>query len=103
MLKYWVGLLLVLNAAGLAWQSGALAPWGLAPQEHREPERLTQQMRPEAIQPVPEPAAPAHGDRPVPEVTGASTSPTPSVNHNPSVAPEPMSTGAPATPTQLTR
>lgn len=53
MLKYWLGLLLLLNAAGLAWQWGALATWGWAPADHREPERLTQQLRPEAAVPVP--------------------------------------------------
>ena len=52
MLKYWLALLVVLNAAALAWQWDALAPLGLGPQQHQEPERLQQQLRPEAIQPV---------------------------------------------------
>jgi hypothetical protein len=52
MLKYGVALLVVLNALALAWQWNALAPWGWGPQQHQEPERLQQQLRPEAIQPV---------------------------------------------------
>ena len=57
MLKYWVALLVVLNALALAWQWDALAPWGWGPQQHQEPERLKQQLRPEAIQPVRAPSA----------------------------------------------
>ena len=57
MLKYWVALLVVLNALALAWQWDALAPWGWGPQQHQEPERLKQQLRPEAVQPVRAPSA----------------------------------------------
>jgi hypothetical protein len=49
MLKYWLALLLVLNAAVLAWQWDAFARWGHGPNAHREPERLQQQVRPEAL------------------------------------------------------
>ena len=31
MARWWIGLLLLLNVALLAWNMGALAPWGLAP------------------------------------------------------------------------
>ena len=68
MLKYWVALLVVLNALALAWQWDALAPWGWGPEQHQEPERLQQQLRPEAIQPVrapsPSDAAPAQDPSP---------------------------------------
>jgi hypothetical protein len=49
MLKYWLAILLVLNAAVLAWQWDAFARWGHGPNQQREPERLLQQVRPEAI------------------------------------------------------
>lgn len=49
MLKYWLALLLVLNAAVLAWQWDAFARWGHGPNQEREPERLQQQVRPEAL------------------------------------------------------
>lgn len=81
MLKYWVALLVVLNALALAWQWDALAPWGWGPQQHQEPERLKQQLRPEAIQPVRAPsaedAAPAQDPSPsdTPAVAGAPAAP----------------------------
>jgi len=49
MLKYWLALLLLLNAAVLAWQWDAFARWGHGPHQQREPERLLQQVRPEAL------------------------------------------------------
>lgn len=49
MLKYWLALLLVLNALVLAWQWDAFARWGHGPNQQREPERLKQQVRPDAI------------------------------------------------------
>jgi hypothetical protein len=44
-----IGVLLVLNAALLAWQFDAFARWGWGPNVGREPERLQQQVRPEAL------------------------------------------------------
>lgn len=48
-MKYWLAILLVLNAAVLAWQWDAFARWGHGPNQEREPERLQQQVRPEAL------------------------------------------------------
>lgn len=81
MLKYWVALLVVLNALALAWQWDVLAPWGWGPEQHQEPERLKQQLRPEAIQPVRAPsaedAAPAQAPSPsdTPAVPGSPAAP----------------------------
>lgn len=49
MLKFWLALLLLLNAALLAWQHDAFARWGWGPNLDREPERLLQQIKPEAL------------------------------------------------------
>jgi hypothetical protein len=49
MLKFGVGILLLLNAGLLAWQWGLIAPWGLDPHGHREPSRLAQQIQPETL------------------------------------------------------
>ena len=49
MFKYWMALLLVLHALVLAWHWDAFAPWGHGPDLQREPERLKQQVRPEAL------------------------------------------------------
>ncbi|WP_326538135.1 SPOR domain-containing protein [Pseudorhodoferax sp.] len=59
--------LLLANGAYFAWSQGLLAPVGLAPSTAREPQRMAQQIRPEALTvvpatsatPAPEPAAPA--------------------------------------------
>jgi hypothetical protein len=48
-MKYWLAILLVLNAAVLAWQWDAFARWGHGPNQQREPERLNQQVRPDAL------------------------------------------------------
>jgi cytoskeletal protein RodZ len=49
MLKYWLALLLVLHALVLAWHWDAYAPWGHGPHQQREPERMKQLVRPEAL------------------------------------------------------
>lgn len=49
MLRWMVLLLALCNLGFLAWGQGWLLPYGLGPQTQREPERLAQQIRPEAI------------------------------------------------------
>jgi hypothetical protein len=56
--RFWIALLLFLNAVTLAWQMNAFARWGLGPGSAREPERLAQQIRPDAIR-IETPAAAA--------------------------------------------
>lgn len=49
MLRLTVLLLLLANAAYFAWSQGVLAPWGLAPAQQAEPQRLEQQISPQAV------------------------------------------------------
>ena len=49
MLRALVLLLLLANGAYFAWSQGHLRAWGFAPQEVVEPQRLKDQIRPEAI------------------------------------------------------
>ena len=49
MLRLIVLLLLLANGAFYAWSGGLLAAWGVAPVTQSEPQRLTQQIRPEAL------------------------------------------------------
>ncbi|MDD3935466.1 hypothetical protein [Rhodoferax sp.] len=49
MVRTLVWLLLLLNALYWSWAQGWLLPYGLGPAPQREPQRLTQQIRPEAI------------------------------------------------------
>jgi len=49
MMRWILALLLVLNALTLAWQWDAFASWGYGPNTAREPERLSQQIRPDAL------------------------------------------------------
>ncbi|WP_291940535.1 hypothetical protein [Limnohabitans sp.] len=59
-MRWLIALLLVLNLATLAWQWDAFARWGWGPHTQQEPERLLQQIRPEALKieipPAPLPA-----------------------------------------------
>ncbi len=49
MLRAFVLILLLANGVYFAWSQGLLKAWGFAPAEVSEPQRLTQQIRPEAI------------------------------------------------------
>lgn len=49
MLRLLVLLLVLGNAGYFAWTRGLLAPYGFAPAVQSEPQRLTQQIRPEAL------------------------------------------------------
>ena len=49
MLRLTVLLLLLANAAYFAWSQGLLAPWGIAPAQQSEPQRLEHQIKPQAV------------------------------------------------------
>ena len=70
MLRIAVLILLLANAGYYAWTQGWLRAWGLAPQEQSEPERLANQIRPEALRILPGKDAPA----PAPEAPAAAAS-----------------------------
>jgi len=101
MLKYWLAILLVLNAAVLAWQWDAFARWGYGPNQQREPERLKQQVRPEAIKievmppvlPTAEPAVMEASDLP----PNADASAPEAANQPPALSP-PASEAIPTAP-----
>ena len=57
MMRWLMALLLILNLLTLAWQWDAFARWGWGPNTAREPERVLNQLRPEAIQIEPPAAA----------------------------------------------
>lgn len=70
MLRLLVLLLLLANAAFFAWSQGMLLAWGLGPTQQAEPQRVQQQVRPEAVRILPPgelrqvEAAAAQGPRP---------------------------------------
>jgi len=61
MLRIVVLVLVLLNSAYFAWSQGWLLGLGYGPAQQREPQRLRQQIRPEALQLLPpeKAAAPA--------------------------------------------
>lgn len=50
MLRLIVFVLVLLNGVYFAWGQGWLLPYGVGPATQREPQRLTQQVRPEALE-----------------------------------------------------
>ena len=53
MLWLCAAVLLIANLLFAAWTNGWLQPWGWQPADPREPQRLGQQLRPEAMQLLP--------------------------------------------------
>jgi hypothetical protein len=53
MLRLIVLLLLLANGGYFAWSQDLLLPWGFGPAQESEPQRLTQQIRPEAVHVLP--------------------------------------------------
>ncbi len=49
MLRLMVLVLVLVNGLYFAWSQGLLQSWGAAPTQQSEPQRLTQQIRPEAL------------------------------------------------------
>lgn len=89
MLRLLVLLLLLGNAGYFAWSHGTLAPYGFGPAVQSEPQRLAQQLRPEALRILTPPearqleSAPGSATRPalsapVPTTAVSSAPPTPS-------------------------
>lgn len=78
MLRWAVVLLLLANAGYFAWTQGHLGSLGLTPIDQREPERLTQQIKPETLRllngPKGAPEAPA---APRPSVPAPAPAPAP--------------------------
>ena len=105
-MKYWLAILLVLNAAVLAWQWDAFARWGHGPNLEREPERLQQQVSPEALKfvvmpPASSMAAPAavEASDPASALPPDASAPDGAAQASTSVAPSaPASAAPPAAP-----
>jgi len=49
MLRLVALVLLLANAGYFAWSQGLLLPWGIGPAQQSEPQRIAQQIRPEAV------------------------------------------------------
>jgi hypothetical protein len=48
-LRWFIFVLMILNAGFYVWRSGVFQSWGFAPDTVREPERQLQQIQPENI------------------------------------------------------
>ena len=93
-MRWWIATLLLLNAMALAWQWDAFAPWGWGPNVQREPERLKQQIKPEALQitlPDKAASAPAAASEAPASKAPASESTAPETSASPPVAAAPAS------------
>ena len=82
MARWWIGLLVLLNAALLAWNMGALAPWGKAPGTAQDGPSVTlnieQQAAPAqepASAPASAPKSPASAPRPKPAASAPAAAP----------------------------
>lgn len=89
MLRIALLILLLANAGYFAWSQGAFASLGWAPAQHREPERLRQQLQPEALQLLP-PAQTSDA------VAAATPAPAPATEPAEPAAPAPQVAGGPA-------
>ena len=73
MLRALVAVLLVANLAFWAWSSGALEGLGLAPSHERDPARLSEQIRPDAVRVLP-PSVELAATGPAPAASAATVS-----------------------------
>jgi len=90
MLRIALMILLLANAGYFAWSQGALRSLGWAPAQHSEPERLQQQLQPEALRLLPPEETPD---------TAAATAPAPAAPAEPA-APATAEVQAPSGPAQ---
>jgi len=101
-MRWWIGILLLLNVIALAWQWDAFARWGWGPNVQREPERLQQQIQPEALKvgiPSQEASTPSVATEPTAPVVVASepavSAPVPAPASAPVPAPAASKVAAP--------
>ena len=99
-MRWWIAILLLLNAMALAWQWDAFGRWGWGPNVQREPERLKQQIKPETLQitiPGQAASAPAASEAPA-NKPGASEATPPKANAATPVAGAPAAAASAPTP-----
>ncbi len=89
MLRLLVLLLLLANAGYYTWRPGLLQPWGLAPASQSEPERLQQQLHPEALHLLPSGSPAPAALPPMAEPAPAPEPAPPAVTSAPPAAAEP--------------
>ena len=92
MLRALVLVLVMANLLYLVWVKNLLGPYGFGPANQAEPERLQQQIRPEAIQllepnPAPNPTPNLAKVNPLPKSTASAPTPTPTPVSTPTSAP----------------
>ena len=83
MLRALVALLLVANLGFWAWRTGALEGLGLGPARERDPTRLAQQIRPEAVRVLPASAAIAFSIAASADASTPSSAPQSQTAHQP--------------------
>jgi cell division protein FtsN len=88
--------LVLANAGYFAWTQGWLMPLGLAPVQQAEPQRMTQQINPDAMRLLNDKAPPVP---PVPTAPPTAPPAAPDSAPNPSADPVPTTSSAPAAPT----
>lgn len=93
--------LLFANCAYFAWSQGFLAPAGLAPESAREPQRMAQQIRPEALHVAPAAAVPLPSAAVAPSVQEAAPALEPAPVASPAEAAAPATTCLQAGPFEL--
>jgi hypothetical protein len=99
--RWWIAVLLLLNAIALAWQWDAFGRWGWGPNLQREPERLKQQIKPEALKitrPGQDGSAPAAASSETPAKLAAASEPEASQTPTPSPAAASPASAAASTP-----
>ena len=99
--RWWIAVLLLLNAIALAWQWDAFGRWGWGPNLQREPERLKQQIKPEALKitrPGQDASAPAAASSETPAKLAAASEPEASQTPTPSPAAASPASAAASTP-----
>ena len=106
MMRWLFAFLLLCNAVALAWQWDVFGRWGWGPNIHREPERLLQQVKPDAVSITlpPRPAASeSAAPSPAPGLEASAASPAVAAQDAGSTPASPAASQAlttpPATPT----